>query len=66
MVHFTLLFGFILYFGLLPRVTGGVRILILASTGWILTCIGISRVLLGVHWPSDVIGGLFGPVPSSL
>lgn len=57
MVHFTLLFGFILYFGLLPRVTGVVRILILASTGLILTCIGLSRVLLGVHWPSDVIGG---------
>jgi len=58
MVHFTLLLGFILYFGLLPRFSGISRVLVSASTILILTFIGVSRVLLGVHWASDVIGGV--------
>jgi undecaprenyl-diphosphatase len=54
MVHFTLLLGVILYFGLLPRVAGISRILTSVSIVLILTSIGVSRVLIGVHWASDV------------
>ncbi len=58
MVHFTLLLGIILYFGLLPKLSGASRILVAVGTATILAIIGISRVLLGVHWASDVIGGV--------
>ena len=58
MVHFTLLLGVVLYFGLLPKVNGIPRILASVSTVLILASIGVSRVLIGVHWASDVVGGV--------
>jgi membrane-associated phospholipid phosphatase len=41
---------------LLPR-TGRARLVAVWAAVWLALAIGISRVMLGVHWPSDVIGG---------
>jgi undecaprenyl-diphosphatase len=38
------------------------RPVVVAAT-LLIAAIGLSRVYLGVHWPSDVLGGLLGGVP---
>ncbi len=58
MVHFTLLLGLLLYLAWrtsLPRVFKG-ALAVLA--GGALMAVGASRVYLGAHWASDVVGGL--------
>ena len=47
---------FLLWRHIPPRL--GRTILILISSGFIIM-IGTSRILLGVHYPSDIIGGYF-------
>ena len=58
-----LLFGLLYYLAprLVPRI-GAIRLLRAGSLAMILL-IGVSRVYLGAHWPSDVLGGfLFGGI----
>jgi undecaprenyl-diphosphatase len=44
---------------LYPRARGPV----IAAAIALIAMIGLSRIYLGVHWPSDVVGGLLGGVP---
>lgn len=44
---------------LYPRGKGPV----IAVVGVLIAAIGFSRIYLGAHWPSDVVGGLLGGIP---
>ncbi|WP_222267629.1 phosphatase PAP2 family protein [Modestobacter marinus] len=40
-----------------PRLTGAARRACVAAGGTLVLVVGLTRVLLGVHYPSDVVGG---------
>jgi len=57
-VYYTLLFGMIAFLALAsPKLGRKSRILFLSVSALLIVLVGISRVYLGVHWPSDVVGG---------
>ncbi len=50
-------YGFLLYLGLALPLTTTARAALVAISGAVLALSGPANIWLGVHWPSDVLGG---------
>ena len=57
LVHFTLLFGLLLYLATSGHMSRQLKMAVAATIGVAILLVGTSRVYLGAHWASDVLGG---------
>jgi membrane-associated phospholipid phosphatase len=53
----TLLYGFLVYLALTLPIARGAAIVLAVGAGFLIILSGPVNVWLGVHWPSDVLGG---------
>lgn len=53
-------YGFLIYLTLLLKISKRVKVLVVAVLSFIIGCVGLSRIYLGVHFPTDVVAGYMG------
>jgi membrane-associated phospholipid phosphatase len=53
----TVLYGFLVYLALTLPIARGAAIVLAIGTGLLIVLVGPVNVWVGVHWPSDVLGG---------
>lgn len=56
--HGTVLYGLLAYYWIRATQRWGERLLAIGLTTLVLGAVGIGRLLVGAHWPTDVIGAL--------